>query len=542
MSSFSTIPPSREQMYCCFSRLPQDLCSMLKLTVADDSLAEYSDTGTETSPNEMVAFPIERGGIRTHIRCKSEARQETAAESTLNYLRSSQLPRSSTLSVSHPCLMHPAVSLLSFIKMPSHPDRLSPYRAKRSLDRTPEPSEISAELTELGAPQREINAGTLRPMLAQSQDHPFDAPGWLFELKLDGYRVLAARDDRARLFSRNGNDLSACFPEVMQALKALPFDRLLLDGELVALDDAGRPNFQRLQQRAQLRRAIDIRHAAVECPVTFYAFDLLGFGMFDVRTLPLSARKGLLQRLVPPNGVIRYLDHFQDEGKILYQQVQKLGLEGIVAKRADSPYKAGRSDAWIKIRTRRTEDFVVVGFTEPKGGRSGFGALYLGSYHGGNLRYSGRAGSGFSERQLGEVRKTLEALRRATPPCDGNVPQGDGTRWVEPELVCEVEYTERTEEGLLRQPVFLRFRDDKKPEECIADADRGEAGDVPLEPAGAAAPRAASRAQPSAPSSAFSNTAKVFWPDSGYTKGDLIEYYRSVSRWIVPYLADRPVV
>src|ERR671920_232377 len=298
--------------------------------------------------------------------------------------------------------------------MPPHPDRRSAYPAKRSLDQTPEPAEdpkgggspapdIGSELSRLGVPQREVNPGTLRPMLAQSQERPFNAPGWLFELKLDGYRVLAARDDRPRLLSRNGNDLSTCFPEIMQALKALPFERLLLDGELVALDDAGRPNFQRLQQRAQLRRALDIRHAAVECPVTLYAFDLLGFGPFDLRSLPLSTRKSLLQRVVPSTGVIRYLDHFQDEGVVLYQQVQKLGLEGIVAKRADSSYKAGRSDAWIKIRTRRTEDFVVVGFTAPKGGRSGFGALHLGSYHAGNLRYSGRAGSGFSERQLDEV-------------------------------------------------------------------------------------------------------------------------------------------
>jgi bifunctional non-homologous end joining protein LigD len=422
--------------------------------------------------------------------------------------------------------------------MPPHPDRRSAYPAKGSLDRTPEPAEdpkgggspapdIGSELSRLGVPQREVNPGTLRPMLAQSQERPFNAPGWLFELKLDGYRVLAARDDRPRLLSRNGNDLSTCFPEIMQALKALPFERLLLDGELVALDDAGRPNFQRLQQRAQLRRALDIRHAAVECPVTLYAFDLLGFGPFDLRSLPLSTRKSLLQRVVPSTGVIRYLDHFQDEGVVLYQQVQKLGLEGIVAKRADSPYKAGRSDAWIKIRTRRTEDFVVVGFTAPKGGRSGFGALHLGSYHAGNLEYSGRAGSGFSERQLDEVRRTLDALLRDTPPCGGSLPQGEGTRWVEPHLVCEVEYTERTEEGLLRQPVFLRFRDDKKPEECIVDESPSERGKGPV-------------AEPE--STAFSNTNKVFWPDNGYTKGDLIEYYRSVSRWIVPYLADRPVV
>ncbi len=414
--------------------------------------------------------------------------------------------------------------------------------------RTPA-QEVRAELSRLSVPLREVDAATLRPMLAEAQEKPFNAPGWLFELKLDGYRTLASRDRTSRVLSRNGNDLSACFPEIVQALKALPFERLLLDGELVALDEHGRPSFQRLQQRAQLRRALDIRHAVVDCPVTFYAFDLLAFDGFDLRGLPLSSRKRLLQRVVPLAGVIRYLDHFEDDGIVLYQQVQKLGLEGIVAKRGDSPYKSGRSPVWIKVRTRRTEDFVVVGFTEPKGSRSGFGALHLGSYHNGELRYSGRAGSGFSDKQLFEVRQTLQSLLLKEAPCSGPLPLGDGTRWVEPQLVCEVEYTERTEEGLLRQPVFLRFRDDKKPEECVATGEAGkpESRELKAEPR-----RKATRAKSAgsqergesatASETQFTNLKKIFWPEEGYTKGDLIEYYRNVSRWILPYLIDRPVV
>jgi len=414
--------------------------------------------------------------------------------------------------------------------------------------RTPA-QEIRAELSGLSVPQRAVDAATLRPMLAEAQEKPFNAPGWLFELKLDGYRTLASRDQTSRVLSRNGNDLSACFPEIVQALKALPFERVLLDGELVALDEQGRPNFQRLQQRAQLRRALDIRHAAVDCPVTFYAFDLLAFDGFDLRGLPLSTRKRLLQRVSPLAGVIRYLDHFEDDGIVLYQQVQKLGLEGIVAKRGDSPYKSGRSPVWIKVRTRRTEDFVVVGFTEPKGSRSGFGALHLGSYHNGELRYSGRAGSGFSDKQLSEVRQTLQSLLLKEPPCSGPLPQGDGTRWVEPRLVCEVEYTERTEEGLLRQPVFLRFREDKKPEECVAtgEVEKARSVDLRSEPRRKATPaKTAGRQERGESATAretqFTNLKKIFWPEEGYTKGDLIEYYRSVSRWILPYLIDRPVV
>jgi len=414
--------------------------------------------------------------------------------------------------------------------------------------RTPA-QEIRDELSRLSVPQREVDAATLRPMLAEAREKPFNAPGWLFELKLDGYRTLASRDRTSRVLSRNGNDLSACFPEIVQALKALPFERLLLDGELVALDEQGRPSFQRLQQRAQLRRALDIRHAAVDCPVTFYAFDLLAFEGFDLRVLPLATRKRLLQRVAPLAGVIRYLDHFEDDGIVLYQQVQKLGLEGIVAKRGDSPYKSGRSPVWIKVRTRRTEDFVVVGFTEPKGSRSGFGALHLGSYHNGELRYSGRAGSGFSEKQLSEIRQTLQSLLLKEAPCSGPLPLGDGTRWVEPQLVCEVEYTERTEEGLLRQPVFLRFREDKKPEECVATGEAEKAGRVDLR---GGPRRKATRAKTAgseerdesatASETQFTNLKKIFWPEEGYTKGDLIEYYRSVSRWILPYLIDRPVV
>jgi bifunctional non-homologous end joining protein LigD len=417
---------------------------------------------------------------------------------------------------------------------------------------------IRSDLVRMAASRGEVRAANTRIMLAETRDRPFSDPGWLFELKLDGYRVLAARDGAARLLSRNGNDLSSCFPEIIQALRALPFERLILDGELVALDDAGRPSFQRLQQRAQLRRALDIRHASVDCPVTFFAFDLLAFEDFDLRTLPLTERKALLRRTVPPAGVIRILDHFVAEGEVLYQQVQKLGLEGIVAKRASSPYKPGRSAAWVKIRTRRTEDFVIVGFSAPKGSRSGFGALYLGAYRAGQLVYSGRAGTGFTDQQLTTFRATLEGMRRNHPACSGTLPQEPGASWVEPRLVCEVEFTEWTEEGLLRQPVFLRFRDDKPPEECVVSGEAGRRGSgevsdggepigaVTVTPATSTGTRASSgkerkrRSVDSTPE--FTNLNKTFWPDDGYTKGDLIAYYRDIARWILPYLAERPVV
>ena len=402
---------------------------------------------------------------------------------------------------------------------------------------------LRADLTRLGAPTREVPADTAPLMLAETRDGPFSDRAWLFELKLDGYRLLASRSSGvARLFSRNGNDLSACFPEVSRAVAALPVGGLVMDGEVVALDESGRPSFQRLQQRAKLTRGIDIRQAVVENPVTFFAFDLLAAEGFDVRPLPLSARKELLQKILPPAGAIRFLDHFEGEGELLYQQVLKLGLEGILAKRADSPYRAGRSAAWLKIRTRQSDDFVVVGYSAPRGSRSGFGALQLAQYVDGALIYSGRAGSGFSDKQLTEVRATLDTNRRDGPPCGGPIPREKGITWTEPRLVCEVEFTEWTEEGLLRQPVFLRFRDDKRPEECVRaagqrDSGTEEPGDVvTLSAAKGPEPRSESRTVN------FTNLQKVFWPDEGYTKGDLIEYYRSVGPWILPYLADRPVV
>jgi bifunctional non-homologous end joining protein LigD len=393
---------------------------------------------------------------------------------------------------------------------------------------------IRRELIRLKAPRRAVDARTAGLMLAETAEAPFSRKDWLFEPKLDGYRVLAARvGGDAKLLTRNGNDCGSAFPEVLRAVAALPFQRLLLDGEVVALDDAGKPSFQRLQGRARLRRPIDIRHAAVRCPVTYYGFDVLGFEDFDLRPLPLSARKGILRRVLPPAGALRYLEHVEEDGEVLYQEAERLGLEGVVGKKAASPYKPGRSPFWLKVRARRTADFVVVGFTAPKGSRGGFGALHLADCVDGRLTYAGRAGSGFTDKQLGDVRRALEAQARRDPPCAGQVPAEPGTVWVEPTMVAEVEFTERTDEDLLRQPVFLRFRDDKRPEECIREQ----------------APRAAADAAPAPardPAGALpfelTNVRKVFWPEDGYTKGDLLDYYRAIAPWLLPYLRDRPLV
>jgi bifunctional non-homologous end joining protein LigD len=417
---------------------------------------------------------------------------------------------------------------------------------------------IRRELVRLGAVRKPVEPKAVTLMLAGTAERPFSRKAWIFEPKLDGYRVLAARGGaEPRLLTRNGNDCAGGFPEVVRAIAALPFEQLVLDGEVVALDEKGRPSFQRLQGRARLRRPIDIRHAAVNTPVTYYAFDLLGFEDFDLRPLPLAARKAVLRRVLPPVGPLRYLEHVEEAGEELYQEAERLGLEGIVAKKADSPYRAGRSPAWLKVRSRRTGDFVVVGFTAAKGSRGGFGALHLADCVDGALVYAGRAGSGFSDKQLGEVRRTLETARRRGPPCSGPLPAEKDTTWVEPTLVCEVEYSEWTEEGLLRQPVFLRFREDKRPEECVREPMGGKAEAAEVAPArmGGNLPMSSRAKRGVSPGKGseqarkpgelpfeLTNLTKVFWPDDGYTKGDLLAYYRAVSPWLLPYLRNRPVV
>jgi bifunctional non-homologous end joining protein LigD len=333
---------------------------------------------------------------------------------------------------------------------------------------------------------------------------------------------------------RSGNDATATFPEITRALSALPFPALILDGEVVILDDEARPNFQLLQQRGQLRRRLDIERAAVSLPATYFAFDLLALGPHDLRSLPLETRKSFLRRLLPKTGPVRFADHFEERGEDFYEQVRHLGLEGIVAKRRDAPYRGGRSAKWIKIRAERVGDFAVVGYTLPKGGRSGLGALHLGAIVGEKLVYAGRVGSGFSEAQLVELRETLEAEERATPPVEGAPPEGDEHRWVEPRLVTEVAFTEITGAGQLRHPVFRRFRDDKE----VRDCDRDDLPLVDSEEPSTNSPEI--EANPVRVE--LSRPEKIFWPIEGYTKGDLFAYYEAISPWLLPFLKDRPLV
>src|SRR2546428_578549 len=399
---------------------------------------------------------------------------------------------------------------------------------------------IKKELKKLGAPKRALRVEDTELMLAETRDQPFTKDGWVFEVKLDGYRMRAAcQDGEPILYSRKGLDYTESFPEIARAVKAIPFEGVILDGELVVLNDSSQPSFNKLQTRAKLG-AREAKRATIESPATLYVFDLLAFAGYDLRKLPLIKRKEILRKVLPHTGPLRYSEHFERNGEALYEQVVKLGLEGIMAKKADSPYRSGRSGDWLKIRADRIDDFVVVGFSKPKGSRGGFGSLHVGAYKDGRLIYCGRAGSGFTGDQIDEISAQLQALVRKTPPCDppehGALPKGPEHTWVEPKLICDVRYKEFTSDGLLRQSVFLRFRDDKKPEDVmmpgLGPRDSGLEEAPPRPQAPSPVPREVK----------FSNLDKVFWPDEKYTKGDLIDYYRAISPWLLPYLKDRPVV
>jgi bifunctional non-homologous end joining protein LigD len=427
-----------------------------------------------------------------------------------------------------------------------------------------------------GAPRRRVTVGDVRPMLAEAGARPFSRPGWLFELKYDGYRLLAGLGEAAgagaargggggavRLVYRSGRDATAGFPDLVRALSALPVAGAVLDGEVVVLDEEARPSFQRLQRRALLSRRADLERAAYELPAAYYVFDLLALDGLDLRGLPLAPRKELLAGLLPAAGPVRFADHVPERGEELFAAASARGLEGLIAKRADAPYRPGRSPAWKKVRADRRDDFAVVGYTLPEGSRSGFGALHLGWMHQGELVYAGRVGSGFDEAQLAAIHRELAASERKTPPVvaapEGELPRGREHRWVEPRLVAEVRYSELTDAGQLRQPVFLGLREDKTPEECRRPGEGeglGEeppeeaAGDEPPAVAAAAAdttpPTTSPPARPPARRLPLTNLAKVFWPTAGgrpaRTKGDLLDYYRAVAPALLPYLRDRPVV
>ena len=391
------------------------------------------------------------------------------------------------------------------------------------LDRTDEiESALAADVQSLDPTPPPTPSAPDEPMLATASE-PFHRDGWVFEIKYDGYRLMIERrGDEVTLRSRRGIDLTALFPEIAKCARRLPYREYTIDSEVVVLDGCGIPSFARLQQRAALRGAPALARASMHDPVTCFAFDLLDACGYDLKDQPLLQRKRLLEQMLPTVGPIRYSAHVEGNGIETFKRMTGLGLEGIVGKRADSTYRSGRSDAWRKVRARRSADFVVAGWTPAKSNAADIGALVLAEYRGDELVYCGRAGSGLGEANRREARSRLAELGEGDPLSD------DAThRWIEPVLVCEVEFREYSADGHLRHPVFVRFRDDKAPAECLSTYDEPVEVDFDPEPVRELI---------------VTNRDKIFFPEQGFTKGDLIDYYENVAPWMLRYLVDRPLV
>ncbi len=410
---------------------------------------------------------------------------------------------------------------------------------------------------------------TVAPMLCQTAEHAFTDPAWIFELKYDGYRALAAAGSgHAALRYRSGQIATERFPEIASALRALPYRELILDGELVFFDGDGHPDFRRLAARAQLAKASEIMRAAVATPVTYVVFDCLAVAGYDLRSRPLLERKAILQRVIPVLGPLKYADHIVGAGQAMLTAVVARGLEGVVAKRAASLYRGARSADWLKLKQDPEADFVICGFTPPKGARAGLGALHLCIWHDAQWLWAGKVGTGFTDQELVDLRASLDGQPPWTPTFAKPEDSADA-RWLVPTLVCRVRYREWPLGHALRFPVFERLRPDRLAAECTMPA--RHTGELS---AGAMAALTTDNSLTTLATLAhvnptddgndspvdtpayeldaqvrelrLSNPKKNYWPKTdehaAITKGQLIEYYRDIAPWILPYLHNRPAV
>jgi bifunctional non-homologous end joining protein LigD len=427
---------------------------------------------------------------------------------------------------------------------------------------------------------------TIEPELATLVSAPPAGEHWLHEIKFDGYRMVCeVARGKARLLTRHGKNWTDRFTPVAAAAAALPVDSLALDGEVTVLLPDGKTSFQALQE--------SLGNGGVPgAAMVYFVFDLLYLDGYDLRPAPLAERKEALRRLLDAAGAtagegpLRWSDHVTGQGEDFYRQACHYGLEGIVSKRADLPYRGGRSKEWLKVKCLQRQEMVIGGFTEPEGARAGLGALLLGVHEGDKLVYAGKVGTGFTAQALLDLRRRLERSERKTPPF-ANPPRGaeaKGAHWVEPKLVCEVAFTEWTRDGFLRHPTFQGLREDKPAREVRRELpepppDAGQSATpkttkkTPGRKKATAAPPAGkahrtpltSRSKPAAgptepdnpnpgprrPASSqnaevagvrLTHPDKVIFPDQGLTKRDLAKYYERIAGWIVPHLANRPLV
>ena len=409
----------------------------------------------------------------------------------------------------------------------------------------------------------------LEPMHAELGDKPFVDEGWSWEPKLDGYRVLAyLTSDGVKLRSRRGLDLTASFPRLVAELGQQAAQDVVLDGEIVAMDASGKPSFNALQNRVQLKTERELKAADQNVPAVFYCFDLLHFAGIDLRNAPYRDRRRYLSQCLLPSPLVQ-LVHADDDGVAMHAAALASGFEGVIAKRKDSRYEAGRrSGAWLKVKPTQSAEFVVGGYTKGKGAREALGAILVGYWDGGKLRFASGVGSGFDDRGVERMLELLKARERKTMPFADKPDVPGPMTWVEPELVVEVKFQSWTEDNHLRAPVFMRLRDDidakdvrkVTPREVSSPRKRGSSG---------AAERLDSRvrgndeieevlSQLDSPKSSFTlacgphrikltNLERVYWPEdkalkqAPVTKRDLLKYFAQVSPYIIPHLADRPL-
>lgn len=368
---------------------------------------------------------------------------------------------------------------------------------------------------------------SIRPMLAKVSEQPVERAGWSYEIKWDGYRVIAfiARGG-VRLQSRNLKDYTEVFSPVASKLASIEHE-CVLDGEVVVLDEKGLPSFQMLQN--YLRSGDGV--------LVYYIFDILHLDGRDLMRSGYKERRKMLESLILNEGTIRISATYEGSGSDFYKQAVLKGLEGVIAKRQDSKYLPGvRSDGWMKTKAKKTDDLVIGGWNYIKGKNSGIGALLLGRYEDGILKFAGKVGSGIEDAGL---KTRLSGLISDEPPFQEDVKE-KGVNWVKPALVCSVEFTEKTDDGKLRHPVYLGLRDDLSSDDLMKES----------MPKGESSARRFSRQAPGGRGSEIfkskraqfelTHLDRVFWPDDGYTKKDLVEYYRSISKYILPHLKDRP--
>ncbi len=425
-------------------------------------------------------------------------------------------------------------------------------------------ADLESLALQYGAQRTVVDARGMQPMLCAEpprstqaeSDELLNRPGWIYELKLDGVRVLADKHrDEVALWSRRGPAVTQAYPEIARAVRALPGARLLLDGEIVTFDGAGRPSFSRLARRIHARSA-DVWHLAREVPTTYVAFDLLAVGDLDLRSVPLYRRKELLHRVVRGSGFVRALDHFEGAGRPLFEFCNQQQLEGVVAKRTDSPYRVGprRTGDWVKLKCHRDAEFVVVGLTRGEGSRSDLGALDVASYRGDELVVRGKVGSGLDQDAISVLLEKARGLERATCAAVGRLaPATHGRTFVEPEIVVSVRFGGWTGDERLRFPVFLGIREDIEPRACtcmppkevldrqLPEASEGAETEPQVLPGAGHTTEARGAVEPPRRVD-VTRPRKVYWPELGITKGQLVAYYERVSDAILPYLQDRPVI